>query len=99
MKLWLMKFLICNTLYLVIIWIYYRSQVKSALKFKVHKYIEKIVDASVAVTIVVVQGLVVVMLIWITMLGRGRIIGGERFLVDGNLGPTHLSARNRNQHV
>ena len=99
MKLWLMKFLICNTLYLVIIWIYYRSQVRSALKFKVHKYIEKIVDASVAVTIVVVQGLVVVMLIWITMLGRGRIIGGERFLVDGNLGPTHLSARNRNQHV
>ena len=72
---------------------------RSALKFKVHKYIEKIVDASVAVTIVVVQGLVVVMLIWITMLGRGRIIGGERFLVDGNLGPTHLSARNRNQHV
>ena len=64
-----------------------------------HKYIKKIVDASVAVTIVVVQGLVVVMLIWITMLGRGRIIGGERFLVDGNLGPTHLSARNRNQHV
>ena len=54
MKLWLMKFLICNTLYLVIIWIYYRSQVRSALKFKVHKYIEKIVDASVAVTIVVV---------------------------------------------
>ena len=99
MKLWLMKFLTCNTLYLVIIWIYYRSQVKSALKFKVHKYIEKIVDASVAVTIVVVQGLVVVMLIWITMLGRGRIIGGERFLVDGKLGPTHLSARNRNQHV
>ena len=99
MKLWLMKVLICNTLYLVIIWIYYRSQVRSALKFKVHKYIEKIVDASVAVTIVVVQGLVVVMLIWITMLGRGRIIGGERFLVDGKLGPTHLSARNRNQHV
>ena len=99
MKLWLMKFLTCNTLYLVIIWIYYRSQVKSALKFKVHKYIEKIVDASVAVTIVVVQGLVVVMLIWITMLGRGRIIGGERFLVDGKLGPSHLSARNRNQHV
>ena len=72
---------------------------RSALKFKVHKYIEKIVDASVAVTIVVVQGLVVVMLIWITMLGRGRIIGGERFLVDGKLGPSHLSARNRNQHV
>ena len=64
-----------------------------------HKYIKKIVDVSVAVTIVVVQGLVVVMLIWITMLGRGRIIGGERFLVDGKLGPTHLSARNRNQHV
>ena len=74
---------------------------RSALKFKVHKYIEKIVDVSVAVTIVVVQGLVVVMLmsIWITMLARGRIIGGERFLVDGKLGPTHLSARNRNQHV